>query len=233
MEETAATREETITVVRDHRAAIRTVMEETAATREEIITVETDHRAATRIVMEETAAIREEITVVRDHRAVIRTVTADHRAAAIRTVETDHRVASRTVGTDHRGLAIRTVETDHRAAIRTAMADHRAVSRTVTEIRAALAPVSEKIRIRTIQAEMAAETTAVHLLLIPRSRPSQAAPVRQTRTLIRMTVLTRETEKKTERRKHQRQERELSSCHSLRKKRLRLRMLRPLPFQSA
>ena len=206
-----------------------------------IITVETDHRAATRIVMEETAAIREEITVVRDHRAVIRTVTADHRAAAIRTVETDHRVASRTVGTDHRGLAIRTVETDHRAAIRTAMADHRAVSRTVTEIRAALAPVSEKIRIRTIQAEMAAETTAVHLetettvhlLLIPRSRPSQAAPVRQTRTLIRMTVLTRETEKKTERRKHQRQERELSSCHSLRKKRLRLRMLRPLPFQSA
>ena len=106
---------------------------------------------------------------------------------------------------------------------------------------AALAPVSEKIRIRTIQAEMAAETTAVHLetettvhlLLIPRSRPSQAAPVRQTRTLIRMTVLTRETEKKTERRKHQRQERELSSCHSLRKKRLRLRMLRPLPFQSA
>lgn len=115
------------------------------------------------------------------------------------------------------------------------------VSRTVTEIRAALAPVSEKIRIRTIQAEMAAETTAVHLetettvhlLLIPRSRPSQAAPVRQTRTLIRMTVLTRETEKKTERRKHQRQERELSSCHSLRKKRLRLRMLRPLPFQSA
>ena len=241
MEETAATREETITVVRDHRAAIRTVMEETAATREEIITVETDHRAATRIVMEETAAIREEITVVRDHRAVIRTVTADHRAAAITTVETDHRVASRTVGTDHRGLAIRTVETDHRAAIRTAMADHRAVSRTVTEIRAALAPVSEKIRIRTIQAEMAAETTAVHLetettvhlLLIPRSRPSQAAPVRQTRTLIRMTVLTRETEKKTERRKHQRQERELSSCHSLRKKRLRLRMLRPLPFQSA
>ena len=235
-----ATREE-ITVQTDHRAAIRTVMEETAATREEIITVETDHRAATRIVMEETAAIREEITVVRDHRAVIRTVTADHRAAAIRTVETDHRVASRTVGTDHRGLAIRTVETDHRAAIRTAMADHRAVSRTVTEIRAALAPVSEKIRIRTIQAEMAAETTAVHLetettvhlLLIPRSRPSQAAPVRQTRTLIRMTVLTRETEKKTERRKHQRQERELSSCHSLRKKRLRLRMLRPLPFQSA
>ena len=75
--------------------------------------------------------------------------------------------------------------------------------------------------------------TTVHLLLIPRSRPSQAAPVRQTRTLIRMTVLTRETEKKTERRKHQRQERELSSCHSLRKKRLRLRMLRPLPFQSA
>ena len=182
--------------MRDHRAVIRTVMEETAATREETITVVRDHRAAIRTVMEETAATREEII---------------------------------------------TVETDHRAAIRTAMADHRAVSRTVTEIRAALAPVSEKIRIRTIQAEMAAETTAVHLetettvhlLLIPRSRPSQAAPVRQTRTLIRMTVLTRETEKKTERRKHQRQERELSSCHSLRKKRLRLRMLRPLPFQSA
>ena len=104
------------------------------------------------------------------------------------------------------------------ADIITVLSDHRAVSRTVTEIRAALAPVSEKIRIRTIQAEMAAETTAVHLetettvhlLLIPRSRPSQAAPVRQTRTLIRMTVLTRETEKKTERRKHQRQVREVS-----------------------
>ena len=112
-------------------------------------------------------------------------------------------------GQTDRAAAIRTVETDHRAAIRTAMADHRAVSRTVTEIRAALAPVSEKIRIRTIQAETAAETTAVHLetettvhlLLIPRSRPSQAAPVRQTRTLIRMTVLTRETEKKTDKKK--------------------------------
>ena len=104
-----------------------------------------------------------------------------------------------------------------------------------------LAPVSEKIRTEIIQTEMAAETAAVllaaeitvHLLLTARSRQSQAAPARQTRTLIRMTVLTRETEKKTERRKHQRQERELSSCHSLRKKRLRLRMLRPLPFQSA
>ena len=101
--------------------------------------------------------------------------------------------------------------------------------------------VSEKIRTEIIQTEMAAETAAVllaaeitvHLLLTARSRQSQAAPARQTRTLIRMTVLTRETEKKTERRKHQRQERELSSCHSLRKKRLRLRMLRPLPFQSA
>ena len=248
MEEPAAIREET-TAVRDHRAAIRIVMEEPAATREETTAVR-DHRAAIRTVMEELAVIREETTVVRDHRAASKTVEIDHRAvsrtavrdhrAVSRIAGTDRRAASRTAETDHRAVSS-TVETDHRAVSRTVEIDHRAASRTVTETRAVSAPVSEKIRTEIIQTEMAAETAAVllaaeitvHLLLTARSRQSQAAPARQTRTLIRMTVLTRETEKKMARRKHQKQERELSSCRSLRRKKLRLRMLRPLLFQSA
>ena len=237
MEEPEAIREET-TVEIDHRAAIRTVMEEPAATREETTAVR-DHRAAIRTVMEELAVIREETTVEIDHRAASRTVVRDHRAVS-RTAGTDRRAVSRIAGTDHRA-ASRTAQTDHRAVSRTVEIDHRAASRTVTETRAVSAPVSEKIRTEIIQTEMAAETAAVllaaeitvHLLLTARSRQSQAAPARQTRTLIRMTVLTRETEKKMARRKHQRQERELSSCRSLRKKKLRLRMLRPLLFQSA
>ena len=155
-------------------------------------------------------------------------------------METDHRAVSRTVETDRRAVS-RTVETDHRAVSRAVETDHRVVSRTVTETRAVLAHVSEKTKIRTIPAEMAAEITAVlletetaaYLPLTARSRQSQAVPVRLTKTLIRMTVLTRETEKKMARRKHQKQERELSSCRSLRRKKLRLRMLRPLLFQSA
>ena len=142
MEETAATGEETITVVRDHRAAIRTVMEETAATRK-------DNNRGDRPQGGyqnrdgKTAAIREEITVVRDHRAVIRTVTADHRAAAIRTRGDRPQGGFRTVGTDHRGwLSEPWRQTTGRLS--EPMADHRAVSRTVTEIKAALAPVSRR-----------------------------------------------------------------------------------------
>ena len=76
----------------------------------------------------------------------------------------------------------------------------------------------------TVTAAVLAEETAVVLPpLTVLSRQSQAAPVRPTRMLIRMTVLTRETGMRTERR-HQRQERELSLCRSLRRKRQRLRM---------
>ena len=104
----------------------------------------------------------------------------------------------------------------------------RAVLETVTEEAAVLVRIRTEIpevRETVTAAEETEETQDVLLPLTARSRQSQAVPVRPIRTLIRMTVSTRETGKRTARR-HQRQERELSLCRSLRRKRPRWRILR-------
>jgi len=158
---------------------------------------------------------------------------ADLPAAAMETVTEEPAVSEEeteeTAMEGIRAVPLEIVMEEARAALETETAAPADLAETVTAVPEALAA---EARIRTgipeteatVTAAVLAEETAVVLPpLTVLSRQSQAAPVRPTRMLIRMTVLTRETGMRTERR-HQRQERELSLCRSLRRKRQRLRM---------
>ena len=214
---------------------LETVMEETAG-RADL------PAAAMETVTEEPAVSEEETeeTAMEGIRAVpLEIVTeemagrVDLPAAAMETVTEEPAVSEEeteeTAMEGNRAVPLEIVMEEARAALETETAAPADLAETVTAVPEALAA---EARIRTgipeteatVTAAVLAEETAVVLPpLTVLSRQSQAAPVRPTRMLIRMTVLTRETGMRTERR-HQRQERELSLCRSLRRKRQRLRM---------
>ena len=188
--------------------AVRAVLEETEkeAVMEEAAASETEKETVT----EETAASETEKEAVMEEAAASETEkgTAMEEAAVSETEK--ETVTEETAVSEETETAVR------------------AVLETVTEEAAVLVRIRTEIpevRETVTAAEETEETQDVLLPLTARSRQSQAVPVRPIRTLIRMTVSTRETGKRTARR-HQKQERELSLCRSLRRKRPRWRILR-------
>ena len=195
--------ERTAAVIQEARCAARTVTDalEPAEAKEESAIQET----AVRAVLEETEkeAVMEEAAASETEKG-----TAMEEAAVSETEK--ETVTEETAVSEETETAVR------------------AVLETVTEEAAVLVRIRTEIpevRETVTAAEETEETQDVLLPLTARSRQSQAVPVRPIRTLIRMTVSTRETGKRTARR-HQRQERELSLCRSLRRKRPRWRILR-------